>query len=65
MTITITARVDKVTAGTKRFAEDHEEGTRPLVGSIYVVKSALAELGDPDVIVVTIDAVVPAEAVPA
>jgi len=46
---------DKETKGTWRFSEDVEEGReRGVVGSIYVLKSDLERLGDPNSIVVTI-----------
>jgi hypothetical protein len=47
---------DKETKGTRRFAEQAPDGERPTIGSIYVVKSALAELGDPTTVTVTVEA---------
>jgi len=49
---------DKETKGTHRFAEDAPAGTRPTIGTIYVTKEALSEMGalDAENINVTIEA---------
>jgi len=53
--IRLTFKKDKETKGTWRFAEVLTEGQeRGVVGSIYVLKSSLAELGDPETITVVI-----------
>lgn len=46
----ITFDFEKETKGTKRFKERDTEH----IGTLYVRKPALAELGDPDVLVVTL-----------
>ena len=44
---------DKFTKNCVRYVEDAEE---PIVGTFYLQKSAAEELGDPDVIIVTVEA---------
>ncbi len=43
---------EKATKNTNRFQECSEE---PVVGTLYVKKSAMAELGNPEVLVVKIE----------
>jgi hypothetical protein len=45
---------EKVTPGTIRFKEVTAPGARGVVGSIYVLKSELEKIGNPDRINVTI-----------
>jgi hypothetical protein len=48
---------EKDTPGTRKFAEvKPEDGSRPPVGSLYVTKDALAKIGNPQKIKVTIEA---------
>jgi hypothetical protein len=54
--ITLTFALDKETKGTRRFREHAQDGECPVVGSIYLLKPTLAELGDPKRVEVTITA---------
>ena len=54
--IVLSFEQDKETKGTRRFAEDAPDGERPTIGSIYITKTALAELGDPTAVTVTVEA---------
>jgi hypothetical protein len=48
---------ERETKGTFRFAEDGvPDGERPVVGTLYVNKAALASIGNPETLVVTIQA---------
>lgn len=46
---------DKETKGTVRFEETPPEGSAPIVGSLYVKKHALQQMGNPDELIVTIN----------
>ena len=48
----LTFAKERVTKNTIRFIEDSET---PVVGTIYIQKTALAKLGNPDHLSVTID----------
>jgi hypothetical protein len=54
--ITLTFKVSKITPGTHQFKEPQNTGLRPAVGTIYITNAALAVLGMPDEVVVTIKA---------
>jgi hypothetical protein len=47
---------ERETRNTVRFHELAGEDAEPLVGSLYVRKEALAQLGDPDELTVTVHA---------
>jgi hypothetical protein len=47
---------ERETKNTIRYAEDVAGEERPIVGNLYVLKSTVAELGDPERIRVTIEA---------
>ena len=52
--IKLTFEKEKETTGTWRYKEVTKPGERGVVGSIYVLKSSLETLGNPDRIQVTI-----------
>jgi hypothetical protein len=55
--LTLTFTKERETKGTWRYAEDVEDASqRPTIGTIYVLKTVLAEPGDPDKLTVTIQA---------
>lgn len=51
---TIIVHKEHQTAATWRYKEQTALGEMPVVGTMYFRKTYLAEIGDPDVIVVTI-----------
>jgi hypothetical protein len=53
--LTLSFTKERETKGTWRYAEDVQDASqRPTIGTIYVLKTVLAELGDPDKLTVTI-----------
>ena len=58
-TLNVQFSKEKETKGTWRFKEDTEPGERGIVGSIYVLKSELEKLGNPQSILVMITAIAP------
>lgn len=57
--VTVTLIKDKTTVRTVRYAEVPDSTGEPIIGTLYVKKSALDRLGHPDSIVVSI---IPGEA---
>lgn len=53
--VTLTFDREKVTPGTVRFKERTVPGQLPVIGQIYVKKTALASLGDPTTLTVTLE----------
>ena len=55
-TLTLHFEPERETKGTWRFAEQHADTDEPMVGTLYIRKSALAKLGNPDRLKVTVTA---------
>lgn len=54
--IEATFEKERETKGTWQFKEETAPGVRGTFGSLYVLKTKLAELGDPDRLKVTVEA---------
>lgn len=57
MPIELLFEKEKDTPGTRKFKEMTKPDVRGTVGSIYVLKSELSKIGDPNAIKVTIEGV--------
>lgn len=50
--------IDRETKGTKRYSEEErDDDKRPVIGKLYVSNEAVEQLGNPEAIKVTIEAV--------
>lgn len=62
--IVITGTLDRETKGTVRYAENAPDGTRPTIGTIYILKEKIEKVNGawPASITVTVEATPPATA---
>lgn len=54
-TIKVDFLLERETKGTRRFQEVHADTEEPMIGTLYVRKSALARIGNPEKLAVTIE----------
>ena len=57
--VVITMRKEKETLRTWRYNEDIVIGDQPMIGKIYIKKTTLKEMGDPETMIVSLNGCYP------